>query len=147
MTFNEMKLEELAGIEHERWSDWQKYLHGKLKYTEIGTDQKVEAFYLMTADDYEKWERQINTDYKDLSEQEKESDREQVRRYLPIIKQALVDKEKETLERVMKCIRYTYESKLGQAVNRKCDGNEGFNLGVKSSYHDSKRRLEEEFKQ
>jgi len=66
------------------------------------------------------------------------------RRYF---RQALVDKEKEVLERVMKCIGYTYESKLGQAVNRKCDGNEGFNLGVKSSYHDSKRRLEEEFKQ
>jgi len=63
------------------------------------------------------------------------------------LEQALVDKEKETLGRVMKCIGYTYESKLGQAVNRKCDGNEGFNLGVKSSYHDSKKRLEEEFKQ
>ena len=31
------------------------------------------------------WERQIATDYADLSEKEKESDRDQVRRYWPLI--------------------------------------------------------------
>lgn len=37
----------------------------------------------------DRWESQMNTPYSALSEEEKESDREQVRRYLPIIADAL----------------------------------------------------------
>jgi hypothetical protein len=37
-----------------------------------------------------RWQKQIDTPYAVLSEQEKESDREQVRKYLPLIVQALV---------------------------------------------------------
>jgi hypothetical protein len=37
----------------------------------------------------QKWEKQIATSYVDLSESEKESDREQVRKYLPLITKAL----------------------------------------------------------
>jgi hypothetical protein len=36
-----------------------------------------------------RWEEQINTDYALLSEAEKESDRDQVRKYLPVIAAAL----------------------------------------------------------
>jgi hypothetical protein len=38
-----------------------------------------------------RWERQIATPYADLSDVEKESDREQVREYLPVIAEALRD--------------------------------------------------------
>ena len=86
MTFPKDELfEKLAGIEHQRWSDWQKYLHSKLKYVEWKEGEKTMCGYLLDPNDYERWERQIDTDYKDLSEKEKDSDREQVMRYWNLI--------------------------------------------------------------
>jgi len=75
--FNEL-MEELASIEHERWSHWQSYMHSKAV-------RQPDGSLLLPADLVEKWERQIATDYANLSEKEKESDREQVRKYLPSI--------------------------------------------------------------
>ncbi len=76
-------LERLASIEHERWSHWQRYLHDQ-------GDRRDDGSLLLSGDLIERWEKQIATDYADLSDQEKESDREQVRRYLEVIKAALL---------------------------------------------------------
>jgi hypothetical protein len=76
--------EKLAEIEHERWADWQKWMHSKL--------HKFPNQIILIRSDYEHWERQIATQYKDLSEPEKNSDREQVDRYWPLI-QAYVTQE------------------------------------------------------
>ena len=70
--------EELASIEHERWADWQSYVHGKCKKNDDGS-------LTIPAAEVERWERQIKTDYADLSDEEKESDREQVDRYWYLI--------------------------------------------------------------
>jgi hypothetical protein len=75
-------LEELASIEHERWSHWQRYMHG-------AGDKKEDGSIVLSPHLVERWERQYDTAYSDLSESEKESDREQVRKYLPSIVQAL----------------------------------------------------------
>lgn len=75
-------IEVLASIEHERWSHWQKYMHGK------GIKQP-DGSLLMPANLVKRWERQVESDYRSLPEDEKESDREQVRRYLPVIADAL----------------------------------------------------------
>lgn len=75
-------IEKLADAEHERWSHWQRYLHSKCR--RIGDGSLVIPRHLV-----EQWESQMNTPYSALSESEKESDREQVRRYLPIIADAL----------------------------------------------------------
>ena len=83
--FDEL-IEELADIEHQRWADWQLYLHSKLIYNEYKDGKKTIACYIMDAGDYERWSRQIDTGYDELSEKGKDSDREQVRRYLPLIK-------------------------------------------------------------
>ena len=72
------KLEELADIEHQRWSAWQRYLHTQCFADEDGN-------LIIPKEKVKHWERQINTDYKDLSEAEKESDIEEVKRYLPLI--------------------------------------------------------------
>ena len=73
-------MEKLADIEHIRWADWQKYMHTK-------GIPSADNLYLMIPLDYIKhWKRQIKTDYKDLSEQEKDSDREQVVRYFDLVK-------------------------------------------------------------
>ena len=76
--------EKLAAIEHERWADWQRYLHSKCGRI-VGTGGSL----AIPAELVEQWERQIATPYADLSEKEKESDREQVRKYLPLIVDAL----------------------------------------------------------
>ena len=72
----------LADVEHERWSHWQRYLHSKCERARDGS-------LVIPAHLVDRWEAQMNTPFSALSEVEKESDREQVRRYLPIIAAAL----------------------------------------------------------
>ncbi len=71
-------LEYCANLEHERWASWQKWLHQCSIKNEDGT-------LTMPKEKVERWERQIKTNYKDLSEKEKESDRHQVIPYLEYI--------------------------------------------------------------
>lgn len=75
-------LEELAAIEHARWSHWQAYMHRKCA-------RQPDGSLVIPAELVAHWERQIARDYVELAEDEKESDREQVRAYLPSIKRAL----------------------------------------------------------
>ena len=70
--------EKLAAIEHERWSDWQKYV-----CSQCMTD--CEGNYVIDRELFKQWDRQSQTAYADLSEKEKESDRDQVRRYWHLI--------------------------------------------------------------
>ena len=77
-------LEELAAVEHERWSHWQRYLHSR-------GDRMADGSLRFPAELVEQWERQIATPYASLSEGEKQSDRDQVDKYLPIIAEALAN--------------------------------------------------------
>ena len=70
--------EKLAAIEHERWADWQKYVHSKCRSNAFGG-------LVIPSILVEQWERQIYTPYSMLSEKEKESDRDQVRRYWDLV--------------------------------------------------------------
>ncbi len=72
-------LENLAAIEHERWSTWQDYLHSQ------GTKQP-DGSLILPAALVARWERQIRTPYERLTEAEKQSDRDQVQKYLPTIR-------------------------------------------------------------
>lgn len=71
--------EKLSSIEHKRWSDWQKYVHNVCIENDDGSIT-IPANYV------KHWERQIHTDYKDLSQSEKDSDRDQVLRYWTVMK-------------------------------------------------------------
>ena len=75
-------MEELATIEHERWADWQRFVHSQGQVQQNGD-------LVIPSELVAKWTRQIQTSYSALSEAEKESDREQVRRYLPLLVDAL----------------------------------------------------------
>jgi hypothetical protein len=70
--------ERLAAVEHERWADWQNYMHSLCVRNRDGS-------LTIPAARVSGWERQIATPYAALSERERESDREQVRRYWPLI--------------------------------------------------------------
>jgi len=71
-------IERLASIEHERWAHWQRYMHSK-------GEQRSDGSMVIPGDLVAQWSRQMETPYEDLPPEERESDREQVRRYLPTV--------------------------------------------------------------
>lgn len=71
-------IETLSALEHDRWAHWQNYLHSKCKENDDGS-------LTIPKELVEKWNAQIQTSYSDLTEKEKESDREQVMKYLHYI--------------------------------------------------------------
>ena len=71
-------LEELASKEHERWAHWQRHVHDRC-------ERLADGSLVIPSDLVSRWEKQIATPYHRLSDSEKESDREQVRQYLPLI--------------------------------------------------------------
>jgi hypothetical protein len=75
-------VEELAATEHQRWAHWQKYVHDKAL-------RQPDGSLVLPADLVARWERQFNTSYADLTDEEKNSDREQVQKYLPILERWL----------------------------------------------------------
>lgn len=70
-TVDEIKrvfIEKGAALEHARWARWHVHMIGK-----------------QTFENLKRWERQAVTPYEELSEPEKESDRREVREYLPLV--------------------------------------------------------------
>ncbi len=80
---NKNKLfEELSNIEHQRWVGWQKYMHSLCIKNQDGS-------LTIPKESVDHWTKQINTPYQNLSEREKESDRDEVRRYWNLILEAV----------------------------------------------------------
>lgn len=75
-------LDRLAEIEHERWAHWQRFVHDSCHEQEDGS-------LVIPVEMVRRWERQIATPYSELTEAERDSDIEQVRRYLPVVIGAL----------------------------------------------------------
>jgi hypothetical protein len=74
----EAAIDRLARIEHERWAHWQAYMH------EAG-ERLPDGRLVLPAGQVARWDRQIKTPYDQLTSTERDSDRDQVRRYLPEI--------------------------------------------------------------
>lgn len=66
--------EKLSELEHEQWSHWTKYFLENL-----------------TPENISRWSKQIETLYKDLSESEKDSDREWADKVLSIVSQCVIE--------------------------------------------------------
>lgn len=71
--------EKFAAIEHERWADWQAYVFTQCKKEPLHVELTIPASLVR------RWRRQIETPYADLTEEEKQSDRDQVDRYWHLI--------------------------------------------------------------
>jgi hypothetical protein len=63
-----------------QWSGWMKYLFSKGEFNENGT-------WTMPKWAVDRWNKQMNTKYQDLSNEEKESDRIEADKILEIINQ------------------------------------------------------------
>ena len=62
--------EELAATQHDIWAHWMKYQFSVCIENEDGS-------LTIPAEKVERWKRQMNTPYFELTEKEKESDRHQ----------------------------------------------------------------------
>ncbi len=71
-------IEQLADKEHASWARWMRYLFSKCEFLPDGRVAIPPG--LMG-----RWTRQATTPYAQLSEQEKQSDRDEVAHILPII--------------------------------------------------------------
>lgn len=76
-------LEELADYAHDAWSRWMKHLFGKCILKNV--DNFAELKMMIPKEFVDRWQRQLTTDYKNLPEPEKESDRKEARKMLEII--------------------------------------------------------------
>ena len=83
MTRQQKLVERLASIEHERWSDWQKYVHSKLYEIDDNRVSYNNKLKILPTELYQRWERQIATPFCHLSREEQRSDLKEVTRYFP----------------------------------------------------------------
>jgi hypothetical protein len=72
-------IEKLSEAEHRSWSYWMTYLFSTCEIQEDGSA-------VIPAPLVERWHRQLATPYSELTEREKQSDRDEVIKILPIIK-------------------------------------------------------------
>ncbi len=72
--------EALADYAHRAWSGWIKYMFSKCQKSEYGSLIIPKRFA-------DRWVRQAETDYVDLPENEKESDRHEAQKILDIIRE------------------------------------------------------------
>lgn len=77
-------IEDMADQEHDSWARWMEHLFKKSEKNKDGT-------VTIPKDKVDRWERQMKTDYKNLSNKEKESDRKEVRKFIKIIKKSEKD--------------------------------------------------------
>lgn len=72
------KRDALAEYAHEAWSGWMKHLF-KMSNKTVGGHVIIPSAFV------ERWERQINTEYKNLPKNEKESDLKEADKMLSIM--------------------------------------------------------------
>jgi hypothetical protein len=125
---NEEMIEKMASIEHERWAKWQKYMHSHVYDSSQSINPHLKV---IPTELYNRWERQINTPYEQLSEKEKESDREQVRPYFELISNL----KKSIREEIEKVEAPIFEGATGFTYNA------GWNDGEKSARYNLKDEI------
>lgn len=74
------KREKLSDYAHDAWSRWMKYLFSKC----IIPIHKTQGGLIIPQLELEKWKRKMETSYNDLSEEEKESDRNEADKIINI---------------------------------------------------------------
>lgn len=70
-----MNIEEKADKQHQIWSHWMKYMFSQCDFGLPSVLSAVETgSCIIPKDKVERWMKQMNTDYKDLTLKEKQSD-------------------------------------------------------------------------
>ncbi len=99
--------EKLAELAHSQWSDWMEHLFNKCSNPQIGKVATIPAEFA------DRWGRQMNTPYNELSELEKDSDRKEADKYLKVLESEITQNNKDLVEKVWamayKAVRYPEE--------------------------------------
>ena len=81
--------EEVADLCHRQWSNWMKYIFTRCEEDEVEPlDDDIPwntGNLVIPIEWVERWKRQVNTDYKNLSEEEKDSDRKEADKYIDLM--------------------------------------------------------------
>lgn len=72
--------EKLAALAHKRWSGWMRHLFNQCDFNEDGTVTIPAALVL-------RWLEQMSTEYSNLPESEKESDRREADEIMDILEE------------------------------------------------------------
>lgn len=81
--FKEKLREAVANLCHEQWSGWMRYLFSKGTFNDDGT-------WTMPAWAVQRWTRQMETPYPELSNEEQDSDRAEADKFLALTEGATV---------------------------------------------------------
>jgi hypothetical protein len=84
MEHDEHLREKLAALCHEMWSGWMEWLFSE----ECGLQQNIGDYHIFYYK-VERWKRQMKTAYKDLPEDEKDSDRTEADKILVLLQEYL----------------------------------------------------------
>jgi hypothetical protein len=87
--------EEISDLIHQQWSHWTKYILDRNRGDKSHFDQLNwnEKIYVFTDKEINRWNKQIITDYKDLSEEDKDKDRKFADNYISVFEKYLKPKE------------------------------------------------------
>ena len=100
--------EDLADYAHAAWSSWMEYLFSKCA-PERGQYDRETGALIIPAWAVERWKRQLETEYKELPEKEKESDRKEADKILLIVNAGLQSKKEiERLREELRQVRATW---------------------------------------
>lgn len=69
--------EKLADLCHEQWSNWLKYMFSKGTLNQDGS-------WTMSVELVERWTRQMNVPYAELSKSEQDSDRHEADKFIKV---------------------------------------------------------------
>lgn len=78
-------IEKLADFFHINWSHWMMYLYSKLEDDWDPTKHTKDVTYVLPVESHDRWLRQMNTPYSELTEKEKDSDREFARKLIELL--------------------------------------------------------------
>jgi hypothetical protein len=74
--------DEIADLCHQQWSLWMEHLFDKTFKDLDGLYDKENGNLIIPKRFVERWKRQMNTPYSELSEEEKESDRREAEKFI-----------------------------------------------------------------
>ena len=70
--------EEVADLAHKQWSGWMEYMFSKAPLNE-------DCSWTMPIEFVERWQRQMTTGYANLTEKERDSDRNEADKFIAIL--------------------------------------------------------------
>lgn len=77
--------EKLADVQHGIWAHWMRYQFSQCRRPDLADDGSL----IIPADKVQRWQRQMDTEYADLTDKERESDRHQADKVLAVVQPAL----------------------------------------------------------